>query len=184
MDPKNIGYYAGYIMSSFYLGQLIGVLFWGYIADKHGRKIPLCFVVLRNCVPSYWSVVDGISVLCFAFIKNYYLAVGLRFIWGFCDGHYSLIKTLVADYSNEKTLARNSSFMFLSVSIGKSLMMNHVMFSSLAPLVGGYLSNPDNISEWIKRVFPIIRHKRFCFPFILCSVGLLTCLIFLFFSHL
>lgn len=126
---------------------------------------------------------DGISVLCFAFIKNYYLAVGLRFIWGFCDGHYSLIKTLVADYSNEKTLARNSSFMFLSVSIGKSLMMNHVIFSSLAPLVGGYLSNPNNISEWIKRVFPIIRHKRFCFPFILCSVGLLTCLIFLFFSH-
>lgn len=58
-------------------------------------------------------------MLCFAFIKNYYVAVILRFVWGFCDGHYSLIKTLIADYSNEKTLARNSSFMFLSVSIGK-----------------------------------------------------------------
>lgn len=48
MDVKEIGYYAGYIMSFFYLGQLIGVIFWGSIADKYGRKIPLLFVVFRK----------------------------------------------------------------------------------------------------------------------------------------
>ena len=51
MDPKELGYYAGYIMSAFYCGQLIGVIFWGWLADKIGRKIPLGFVVFRNCVP-------------------------------------------------------------------------------------------------------------------------------------
>ena len=34
MDKKKLGYYAGYIMSSFYLGQLPGCLFWGWIADR------------------------------------------------------------------------------------------------------------------------------------------------------
>ena len=64
-------------------------------------------------------VVDSIFVYLFAFIENYYVAVALRLLWGFCDGHYALIKTLVADYSDASNIARNSSFMFLSVSIGK-----------------------------------------------------------------
>ena len=121
-------------------------------------------------------VVDSISVLGFAFTTNYYVAVALRFVWGFCDGHYSLIKTLIADYSNEKTLSRNSSYMFLSVSLVKFIYLVFMIYSSIAPLIGGYLSNPDNISEWIKNLLPIVQKKHFCFPFIICFIGLFICI--------
>ena len=124
----------------------------------------------------YNHVVDSISVLCFAFTTNYYVAVALRFVWGFCDGHYSLTKTLVADYSNEKTLSRNSSYIFLSISLGKFVIFVFMISSAIAPLIGAYLSNPDNISEWIKNLLPIIRKKHFCFPFIICFIGLFICI--------
>ena len=175
MDKKNLGYYAGYIMSSFYLGQLPGCLFWGWIADRYGRRKPLLVVVLRLviCVPS--RLVDSVFVFVFAFIQNYYVAVVLRFIWGFCDGHYALIKTLVADYSDSSTIARNSSFLFLSVSIGKSSQLSTVIHSSLSPLLGGYLSNPLNLSPWLLHHFPILLKKQFCFPFIVCGSLLAFC---------
>ncbi|KAK8795435.1 hypothetical protein WA588_004277 [Blastocystis sp. NMH] len=157
MDKKKLGYYAGYIMSSFYLGQLPGCLFWGWIADRYGRRKPLLVVVL----------LDSLFVFVFAFIRNYYVAVVLRFVWGFCDGHYALIKTLVADYSDSRTIARNSSFLFLSVSIG----------NSISPLLGGYLSNPHNLSPWLLNHFPILLKKQFCFPFIVCGSLLALCFI-------
>lgn len=162
-------------MSSFYLGQLPGCLFWGWIADRYGRRKPLLVVVLRRpiCVPS--PLVDSIFVFVFAFIQNYYVAVVLRFIWGFCDGHYALIKTLVADYSDSNTIARNSSFLFLSVSIGKSVLFSVITRSSLSPLLGGYLSNPHNLSPWLLDHFPILLKKQFCFPFIVCGSLLAFC---------
>ena len=78
--------------------------------------------VLSYCVGIivfHWHIVDSIFIFAFAFIRNYYSAVVLRLLWGFCDGHYALIKTLISDYSDKKTIARTSSFMFLSVAIGK-----------------------------------------------------------------
>ena len=175
MDKKKLGYYAGYIMSSFYLGQLPGCLFWGWIADRYGRRKPLLVVVLRKaiCVPS--RLVDSLFVFVFAFIRNYYVAVVLRFVWGFCDGHYALIKTLVADYSDGRTIARNSSFLFLSVSIGKCTPISDFISSSISPLLGGYLSNPHNLSPWLLNHFPILLKKQFCFPFIVCGSLLALC---------
>ena len=78
---------------------------------------------------------DSISVLCFAFTTNYYFAVALRFVWGFCDGHYSLTKTLVADYSNEKTLSRNSSYIFLSISLGKFVIFVFMISPTLYSII-------------------------------------------------
>ncbi|OAO14611.1 zinc induced facilitator-like 2 protein [Blastocystis sp. ATCC 50177/Nand II] len=158
MDKKKLGYYAGYLLSAFYLGQLPGSVFWGWLADKCGRKKPLMVIVF----------LDAICVLSFAFLQNYYVAVAVRFVWGFLDGHYPLVKTLATDYSTEENVALHTSFLFVSVSFG----------NAIAPLLGGYFSDPEHISDWLLQLFPILRTKQFCLPFLICGLLLFLCLFF------
>jgi len=37
-SASEAGYYAGFVVSAFYFGRVIGNSFWGTFADKHGRK--------------------------------------------------------------------------------------------------------------------------------------------------
>ncbi|CAM8917112.1 unnamed protein product [Rhodiola kirilowii] len=37
-SDEDIGYYAGYVASSFMFGRALTSVFWGVIADKYGRK--------------------------------------------------------------------------------------------------------------------------------------------------
>lgn len=180
MDKKQLGYYAGYLISAFYLGQLPGSAFWGWIADKYGRKKPIVLIVLRLRSLVHSVLVDTICVFGFAFIRNYYVAVAVRFVWGFLDGHYPLIKTLVTDYSNARNVARNTSFLFLSVAMGKLRSLLVIIRSAFSPLLGGYLSNPDNLSPWLVEHIPILREKQFCFPFLFCGCLLALCISFVF----
>ena len=175
MDKKKLGYYAGYLLSAFYLGQLPGSVFWGWLADKCGRKKPLMVIVFCSRFPPISSLVDAICVLRFAFLQNYYVAVAVRFVWGFLDGHYPLVKTLATDYSTEENVALHTSFLFVSVSFGKWLCCQSLISSAIAPLLGGYFSDPEHISDWLLQLFPILRTKQFCLPFLICGLLLFLC---------
>ena len=175
MDKKKLGYYAGYLLSAFYLGQLPGSVFWGWLADKCGRKKPLMVIVFCSRFPPISSLVDAICVLSFAFLQNYYVAVAVRFVWGFLDGHYPLVKTLATDYSTEENVALHTSFLFVSVSFGKWFCCHSLISSAIAPLLGGYFSDPEHISDWLLRLFPILRTKQFCLPFLICGLLLFLC---------
>ena len=179
MDKKKLGYYAGYLISAFYLGQLPGSVFWGWLADKYGRKKPLTIIVFCLYTQPNSPLVDAICVLSFAFLQNYYIAVAVRFVWGFLDGHYPLIKTLATDYSTEANVALYTSFLFVSVSCGKWLLFRLFIPSTVAPLLGGYLSDPANVSDWLLRLFPILRQKQFCLPFLICGFLLILCFYFI-----
>ena len=38
INETEVGYYYGYIVSSYSLGGVFGALFWGWFADSFGRK--------------------------------------------------------------------------------------------------------------------------------------------------
>ena len=44
IDPKRIGHYAGYLVSLSNIGQIPGCLYWGWHADKYGRKRALVII--------------------------------------------------------------------------------------------------------------------------------------------
>mgnify|MGYP003262425720 CR=1 FL=1 len=44
MDPKRIGNYAGYLISLYNIGQIPGCLYWGWHADRFGRKQALVII--------------------------------------------------------------------------------------------------------------------------------------------
>ena len=35
---EEVGYYAGLLASSYFVGQLLTAFFWGYLSDKYGRR--------------------------------------------------------------------------------------------------------------------------------------------------
>lgn len=45
---SDIGYYSGYLLSSFYLGQIVGTIFWGWYADQYGRRNAALIISLRR----------------------------------------------------------------------------------------------------------------------------------------
>ena len=55
INETEVGYYYGYIVSSYSLGGVFGALFWGWFADTYGRKTSIisCLSCLSCC--SLWS---------------------------------------------------------------------------------------------------------------------------------
>ena len=39
-----MGYYAGYLISMFFLGQIPGSIFWGWFADSYGRRSAMIII--------------------------------------------------------------------------------------------------------------------------------------------
>ena len=77
---------------------------------------------------------------------NYYVTLIIRLIHGFADGSLNVTKTMIAELSNERNLPLGTSFIFIGTAVG------HLV----GPLIGGYLSHPENFSSLADRV-PIIR---------------------------
>ncbi|CAI5982964.1 unnamed protein product [Closterium sp. NIES-64] len=49
-DPTKLGYYAGYLGSSYFVGSLISSSFWGILSDHWGRKPVLLIGLAANMV--------------------------------------------------------------------------------------------------------------------------------------
>ena len=77
---------------------------------------------------------------------NYYVTLIIRLIHGFADGSLNVTKTMIAELSNERNLPLGTSFIFIGTAVGRLV----------GPLIGGYLSHPENFSSLADRV-PIIR---------------------------
>ena len=77
--------------------------------------------------------------------SNYYFTLIIRLIQGFADGALNVTKTMIAEISNERNLPLGTSFVFLGTAIGRLM----------GPLLGGYLSHPENYSSLTKH-FPIL----------------------------
>lgn len=121
-DEREIGFYAGFIGTSLFLGRFLSSFIWGYLSDKYGRKIVLVISLAGICV---FTILFGLS-------KSFVVAVIMRFIAGVFNGVVGTIKTMIADITDSSNQAKGMSA--IGTIWGLALIFG--------PALGGILSQP------------------------------------------
>ncbi|XP_024398714.1 protein ZINC INDUCED FACILITATOR-LIKE 1 isoform X2 [Physcomitrium patens] len=121
-SDKDIGFYAGYVGSSFMVGRFLTSVQWGMVADKYGR-VP---VMIIGCITVIvFHTLFGAST-------NFWMAVLARFFLGGLNGMLGTIKAYASEVCSEKHQA-------ISVSIVGTVWGLGLI---IGPAMGGYLSQP------------------------------------------
>ncbi|CAA6657002.1 unnamed protein product [Spirodela intermedia] len=119
---EDIGFYAGYIGSSFMFGRALTSFLWGILADKYGRKPVIVFGVSSVVI---FNTLFGLST-------NFWMAVSTRFLLGSLNGLLGPIKAYAVEVSPKKHQASALSLVATSWGIGLII----------GPAIGGYLAQP------------------------------------------
>jgi len=121
--PKaKVGYYAGLVESAFALVQFLFVYQWGALSDRVGRKV----VALSGLVGVM------ISVLSFGLSTSLSMMIISRCIAGAMNGNVAVVKSMLAEITDETNQARAFALLPATYAIG----------STVGPLLGGFLSHP------------------------------------------
>ncbi|CAI0442246.1 unnamed protein product [Linum tenue] len=119
---EDIGYYAGYVGSSFMFGRALTSVLWGMVADRYGRKPVILFgtssVVILNTI-------FGLSV-------NFWMAVITRFLLGCLNGLLGPIKAYAIEIFRHEHQALGLSTITTAWGIGLII----------GPALGGFLAQP------------------------------------------
>ncbi|MQM12002.1 hypothetical protein Taro_044916 [Colocasia esculenta] len=141
---EDIGYYAGYIGSSFMFGRALTSLFWGIVADKYGRRPVIIFgtisVLISLVQLLLLSVHDVTFLISFRVIFNtlfglstsFWMAVSTRFLLGALNGLLGPIKAYAIEISRQEHQAIGISL--ISTAWGIGLIVG--------PAIGGFLAQP------------------------------------------
>ncbi|KAK3034705.1 hypothetical protein RJ639_032466, partial [Escallonia herrerae] len=124
---EDIGYYAGYVGSSFMLGRALTSFFWGLVADRYGRK-PV--IIIGTSAVVIFNTLFGLST-------NFWMAICTRFLLGSLNGLLGPIKAYASEVFSENYQALGLS----TVSVYSKYVMGHRIdhWSSL-----GRLPRPGN----------------------------------------
>jgi MFS transporter, DHA1 family, tetracycline resistance protein len=127
----------GLLLSSFPIMQFFGAPLLGAFADKYGRKPILQFTIMGACI-GYALFAVGIM------ISNVALLFFSRMLSGFCAGNLAIVKSIIADISDEKSKVKNFGLIGMSFGLG----------FILGPFLGGILSDPSTVS-WFSLATPL-----------------------------
>ncbi|CAI0442251.1 unnamed protein product [Linum tenue] len=119
---EDIGYYAGYVGSSFMFGRALTSVFWGLVADRYGRK-PLILLGTSSVV--IFNTIFGLSV-------NFWMAVITRFLLGCLNGLLGPIKA----YASEMFRAEHQALGLSTISTAWGIGL------IIGPALGGFLAQP------------------------------------------
>jgi MFS family permease len=122
ISSDNVGYYAGFVTSSFYAAQFISSFFWGYWSDLKGRRSVLLFGLFGN----------AISALAFGFSKWLIWAVITRSLAGLLNGNTAVAKSYITEITDETNQAKGYIYRSAGYAIG----------STCGLFLGGILSRP------------------------------------------
>lgn len=93
MDDSELGFFSGWITAAYSLGGIPGNFFWGWFADRYGRRwsisLSICGVI--------------ISMNIFGLADNFWLAFISRTLWGFLNGNLGIAKTYISEICNDYT---------------------------------------------------------------------------------
>ncbi|KAL3731838.1 hypothetical protein ACJRO7_028667 [Eucalyptus globulus] len=128
---EDIGYYAGYVGSSFMFGRALTSVFWGIVADRYGRK-PV--IIMGTIAVVIFNTLFGLSV-------NFWMAIAMRFLLGSLNGLLGPIKAYATEIFREEYQALGVST--ASTAWGLGLI--------IGPALGGYLAQP---AEKFPSIFP------------------------------
>ncbi|CAE6416381.1 unnamed protein product [Rhizoctonia solani] len=146
-DPKELGYYSGFIEGMFSLAQFFTVYFWGSLSDRIGRR-PVLISGLCGVVGS--TIMFGLS-------KSFTVMLVSRALSGMLNGNSAVIKSVLGEITDETNQGVAFAYLPLCWSLG----------SLLAPALGGFLSHP---AERYPSVFGFELFRRYPY-FLPCLAG-------------
>ena len=163
------------------MGQIPGSLFWGWAADKYGRKIPLIFVLLRSCfVWSSHHLVDGILMTAFGLTHHFSFAITFRCLWGIGDGYLGISKTILSEVCSQDMLPVTTGLIFVATAISRYFYSSRWFSSTslLGPILGGYLSDPEILFHGLVERIPYLKKVPFAIPLSICGFLCFLCALF------
>ncbi|RKP07545.1 major facilitator superfamily domain-containing protein, partial [Thamnocephalis sphaerospora] len=153
-DPNQTAYYVGILASVFAVSQFISGIPWGWLSDRIGRR-PVVLLGLTTTT---------ICTLLFGFSKSYAWAITLRVLAGLGNGNVAVLKSMVAEISDQTNQARAFSF----------IPMTYVLGSIVGPLIGGLLADPaQHYPDTFGRI-ALFRQFPYLLPCLVCS-GITFC---------
>ena len=89
-QKSQIGYYAGFLMSCFMVGQFLLSFFWGKLSDRIGRKPVIIFGLLGSLT----------MIVTFGFSTSFHWALLSRFCHGALNGNIVVVKTVLGEVTD------------------------------------------------------------------------------------
>ena len=86
-DDREVGFFAGFVMSSFMFGRTVTSCFLGQLSDRWGR-LPVIYMGLFALI---------FFQLCFGFSTSFAMALTSRFCMGAFNGIIAVAKTMIAE---------------------------------------------------------------------------------------
>ncbi|CAO3614052.1 unnamed protein product [Mucor hiemalis] len=120
-DEKDIGRYAGWITSIFFVAQFCTAIMWGKVSDRYGRRPVLLTGLIGNTIS---SCLFGLS-------KNLWWAIASRALCGVVNGNAGVARSMVSEITDDTNKAK--AFATFGFSYGMGI---------IGPALGGYLSHP------------------------------------------
>ena len=119
---SSLGVHAGILASSFCAAQFCTSIFWGRLSDKVGLKPCLIAGTIGSAVAFFF----------FGLSQNFTQAVLARAAAGFLNGNVGILKSFLAQISDNTN--RSRAFSYLALSWGAGVC--------IAPILGGNLVSP------------------------------------------
>jgi len=119
---SEVGFYAGWIASSFSIAQFTSSFMWGKLSDKIGRRPVILVGLLGNLF----------MIFLFGWSKELWFAILARSVNGFLNGNIGVVKTYLSEITDKSNVTKG--FSIFGLCWGTGLI--------IGPTIGGFLSQP------------------------------------------
>ncbi|KAI0246217.1 major facilitator superfamily domain-containing protein [Lactifluus subvellereus] len=123
-DERKVGYYAGILVSLYFAAEAVTTLQWSRLSDYIGRK-PVLLCGLLGTI---------ISVILFGLSRSFAALVFSRCLHGVLNGNIGVMKSMLAELTDETNMARGFSLIPVIWAVG----------GTIGPFIGGVLSRPQD----------------------------------------
>ena len=97
-----------------------------------------------------------------------------RTCWGLMNSTLGVVKTYIGEMCNDRLLARGFAIISAMGGLARFVLSTSLTCSIFGPLVGGFLSKPEDNFPGLVRLMPWLRKVRYWIP---CFVGGFFCFI-------